>query len=80
MNYYYNLLQLLIYAIIILFSSLTLYIFYFRTYRTLIQIDFNFIIHYRQSYMSIKTYPLKLYVTLCTVNDTFVTIEPQTLV
>lgn len=30
MNYYYNLLQLLIYAIIILFSSLTLFIFLFQ--------------------------------------------------
>lgn len=79
-NYYYNLLQLFIYAIIILFSSLTLYIFLFQNLQYVNINDFNFTIHYRQSYMSIKTYPLKLYVTLCSVNGTFVTIEPQTLV
>lgn len=52
MNYYYNLLQLLIYAIIILFPSLTLYIFLFQNLQYVI-------INWFQFYNSLSS---KLYV------------------
>ena len=52
MNYYYNLLQLLIYTIIILFSSFTLYISLFQNLQ-------NVIINWFQFYNSLSS---KLYV------------------